>query len=549
MKPYRIKHEDERSFTIHDGTSEFRVAKKGLSDSIHKKIRGFAEGGPVSNEASPANRGVRLKSLLESDEGGDMPNQNKQQVPTKQDKKPVKMAEGGDPKEVSYNVPQVPPLREPLSKEDLPETIPADATISFPQPAPVPQRAEQGVPPMLAPNAPQQPAAPPNSAYSPLFQPAGGGNDRYEREYSQGEKEAIAATQAQADVAKKMAKEQLGLQQARMVATQQAHQEALKHISDINNETQATDKWLKENPLNSQRWWQNKSTAGKVSSAIGLILGGIGSGLTRGPNAALDLLNREIDRDIEAQKANINEKNNHLAQLARRLGDVRMAESAERAYQTDLLASQIEQTGLKYADPKIQAETQAHVAALRQQSAQQKSAIATQYVDRALKGYDMQQKQMALEQQKYVLGAMQSGDYSNPLHPLHGYYVPGEGLAGSPQEAEKRKEQKEGEEAQKMLVGEAPKLSTPEAAWSKLPGTQLRQQVESWKTNMANEIMKSAGIQESQRNIVAPRILEELSAIASLNSSKRAGAIKDIKDRIQREELTRRQMLTPSSLR
>ncbi len=50
------------------------------------------------------------------------------------------------------------------------------------------------------------------------------------------------------------------------------------------------------------RVYNNMSTGNKVLSAISLVLGGIGSGLTGKPNAALEVINNAIDKDMQAQR-------------------------------------------------------------------------------------------------------------------------------------------------------------------------------------------------------------------------------------------------------
>lgn len=46
----------------------------------------------------------------------------------------------------------------------------------------------------------------------------------------------------------------------------------------------------------------NKSTAGKIMTLFGLMVSGAGSGLSHQPNLLMDMMNKEIDRDLEAQK-------------------------------------------------------------------------------------------------------------------------------------------------------------------------------------------------------------------------------------------------------
>lgn len=50
--------------------------------------------------------------------------------------------------------------------------------------------------------------------------------------------------------------------------------------------------------------YKNMSTGGKIASVIGLILGGIGAGATGGKNYAVDAMQKAIDNDVDAQKAN-----------------------------------------------------------------------------------------------------------------------------------------------------------------------------------------------------------------------------------------------------
>lgn len=56
--------------------------------------------------------------------------------------------------------------------------------------------------------------------------------------------------------------------------------------------------------------YESKGTLGKIGTIFGLILGGAGSGLTHQPNVLLDMMNKEIERDVEKQKTNASNKQN-----------------------------------------------------------------------------------------------------------------------------------------------------------------------------------------------------------------------------------------------
>ena len=56
------------------------------------------------------------------------------------------------------------------------------------------------------------------------------------------------------------------------------------------------------NKIDPNRYWNDKSTGSKIASSIGLILSGLGSGLTHQPNMAYEMLQNAINRDIDSQK-------------------------------------------------------------------------------------------------------------------------------------------------------------------------------------------------------------------------------------------------------
>ena len=59
--------------------------------------------------------------------------------------------------------------------------------------------------------------------------------------------------------------------------------------------------------VDPNHYWASKSTGGKIQAGIGIILGGMGSGLQgKAENPAMQVINKAIDADIDAQKANIN---------------------------------------------------------------------------------------------------------------------------------------------------------------------------------------------------------------------------------------------------
>lgn len=89
--------------------------------------------------------------------------------------------------------------------------------------------------------------------------------------------------------------------------------------------------------LDPERIWKEKGTGAQIVAAIAQALGAFGQGLTGGPNAAADIINDAINRDLEAQRSEIEAARGDvegqeglLAQLYADLGDMDAAQSAAR---------------------------------------------------------------------------------------------------------------------------------------------------------------------------------------------------------------------------
>jgi hypothetical protein len=55
-----------------------------------------------------------------------------------------------------------------------------------------------------------------------------------------------------------------------------------------------------------------KDTLGKIGTIFGLLVSGAGSGLTHQPNMLLDMMNKQIDRDLDSQQKNVTNNQNFL---------------------------------------------------------------------------------------------------------------------------------------------------------------------------------------------------------------------------------------------
>lgn len=100
----------------------------------------------------------------------------------------------------------------------------------------------------------------------------------------------------------------------------------------------------------------------RIAAALMVFAGGLGSRATGGRNLAMETINNMIERDIDAQKANIanqrgalNEKQSLYQQTLARTGNEARARELHRAAAWDAAINQAKAEAMKYESPRIKA--------------------------------------------------------------------------------------------------------------------------------------------------------------------------------------------------
>jgi len=113
--------------------------------------------------------------------------------------------------------------------------------------------------------------------------------------------------------------------------------------------------------INPEQWWGSKSFGEKALGVIGIILGGFSQGAGRG-NPAMEMMNRMVDQNIEAQKSAIAGKQhraeaaqNMYQQKLRQFGDENAAEMATRSQMLEQFNLQTRAEALRSQSPILQA--------------------------------------------------------------------------------------------------------------------------------------------------------------------------------------------------
>lgn len=112
-------------------------------------------------------------------------------------------------------------------------------------------------------------------------------------------------------------------------------------------------------PKTASELFHEKSTLGKLGTLFGLMISGAGSGLAHQPNALMEMMNKELDRDLEGQKASKeNAMNYYRLQQSHDMNQAQIGKvNAETMYQTLLTAGIPADIALKTAQAaNVQAE-------------------------------------------------------------------------------------------------------------------------------------------------------------------------------------------------
>lgn len=131
-----------------------------------------------------------------------------------------------------------------------------------------------------------------------------------------------------------------------------------------------TDKYAKAE-IDPHKFWASRSTGDKVLAAIGLAMGALGS--QDGVNRSVAILNQAIDRDIDAQKANLaamgakaDSQQNLLGIMRQNFGDSAQALNATEAAMRQNALAKIDEMALRFSGPEKQAAAAAMKARMSQ---------------------------------------------------------------------------------------------------------------------------------------------------------------------------------------
>lgn len=270
-------------------------------------------------------------------------------------------------------------------------------------------------------------AGKPMPAFPAYQAPAGGANDPYavanqtalqgiqkQQEGAQQSAVAIGELGAKEASADAMAADALNSNQTHF---QQAYQ-------DLSHERQRLYADFEQGHINPRHYIENMSTGSKIATGLGLIMGGMGSGLTHQPNLAFEYLNNQINRDVDAQKTNLQNKSTLLNSNLAQTGNLFHATELTRMQTLDINSMHLKQIAAASQDP-IQ---RANLLGISGKLDQEASTIQAQIAQRQalMQTYGGGDQEQAFQQRMRLLKVMGQDKFAEGAEKRH---VPGVGDA------------------------------------------------------------------------------------------------------------------------
>lgn len=219
---------------------------------------------------------------------------------------------------------------------------PVDNTIQY-APPPAPTTVPTPEPTKTPAPTPEAPTPSDTFGYGAQSKAFGEGADLYKKGLEQQYTAEVARAHAQQDVLKAA--------QDKQAANQADFQ---GHLTSLNKERESFINDINNKHIDPNHYMSSLSTGDRITTAIGLILGGMGAGITHTENPALKFLNQQIDNDVRAQQMELGKKENLLSANLRQFGNMRDASEMTRLMLSDTVANQMNIAAAKTTDVAAQ---------------------------------------------------------------------------------------------------------------------------------------------------------------------------------------------------
>ncbi len=145
--------------------------------------------------------------------------------------------------------------------------------------------------------------------------------------------------------------------QANLNAQRDAQIKYKQHFDAMNAERQNVIQDINNGHIDPEHYWtgdkDGNGSHSKIAAGIGMILGGLNP--TGSGNAAINYLKYQMDRDIDAQKTNLAQKNSLLYANLQQFHNLRDATDMTKIMQTDIMTNELQKAAATASTPLAKA--------------------------------------------------------------------------------------------------------------------------------------------------------------------------------------------------
>lgn len=178
---------------------------------------------------------------------------------------------------------------------------------------------EQASVPVASPEVPQTPVVPTSAPQGTLPEQAQANVEQANQAEMHAAKNIQGAEAEKANIFQ---------QQGEHLQKMQAKYEELGN--NLHQQFEKVSDQVQQGHIDPNHWWDSKSTGSQILTAIGMMFAGAGGGVSGHPEMASKAIDEAIDRDIAAQKANLDNKNTLLSKYMEMYRSIPEAEQAAR---------------------------------------------------------------------------------------------------------------------------------------------------------------------------------------------------------------------------
>lgn len=176
-----------------------------------------------------------------------------------------------------------------------------------------------------------------------------------------------------------LADEQVKIYNKQIEDRQIAQNEFQSKFDELNSERQALMQDIKDGHVNPEKYWDNHS---RLFAGIGMILAGFNP--TGNPNAAIEFIKGDMERNLQAQAKNLGAKENLLAANLRQFGNMKDAAEMTRIMQADYVKSKLDMAAATAQNPLAKAAAMAASSNIEAEYVPRFQALATRSTIAAL---------------------------------------------------------------------------------------------------------------------------------------------------------------------